>query len=534
MKNIFLLTLFITLVSSNLALYAQDSPDDVILGELIRTKAKELEIESMCIKMYSSDKEYIHLIQLFDKNGNTIEFIQPFGNQIFRKKYKYDSLGRTTSFTYYNIEDSSKIDFEIKNYYIDSTKYIQEYYNNTGKLTRTTTSTRSVDEQGREWYEDIRLYVDNQRKEKNLSRFTHIGDTLLISEYVKYDKEEKMNDIETTYQLIRKDSLGNLIKTSGDYLLKEEFWNQFHITPELLKDYYQNKEKYIQHQLDGKYAYEYGEDIHSYKIINSKNLLIQDGYGIYKKIFEYNSQNKLIKKVQYGTSEIKIGAQDEIVTHYKYYTNGLPKSITEQNLKSGKINEYIYTYKLRIGKKIHTTNSLDTIPVIKLKEEFVPSLSQQKMSFSLKISNEDSLYITKNNYLFLGSRHGYKKVNLNLTKIEINQLGLGLRKKTNSFHYEIDSLGTQRPFLICYWGGFGKTGLSIVDLESISIVFKGIINYKTNEDNMFRKVILHKNGYLFLYENPIGVAHNLLNYYDCEIHNRSIFKFRKNFFVKEN
>lgn len=307
------------------------------LDSLISAKAKEYQIKSLVITHESGDNIYVHEIKKFDKDGNVIDRIMPSGgSQCTRYGYRYDSFGRRTNFLWYDLEDTAKITSELKYIYVDSSLHYTEKYNEDRQLTETITY-RDSSSKNSFWIVEIEKSHTSGRETKAISRYSFFGDTLLVSEFVNFDRDGNMRDIDAYFHHVTIDSLGNRIETGGTYIFAPGS-----VDDEAQMQYYQNPNKLFQRQLDGEFEYTMG-DINDYKIYNAKGQLVQDGLNhMDKQTFEYNSKNQLIKIIHWSLTDSE-GTYD-VTEIYTYDERGLPVSIEIKNLQSGTIEVYRFAY----------------------------------------------------------------------------------------------------------------------------------------------------------------------------------------------
>lgn len=333
------LNIFISLVITLIG-YSSFAHNGELLDSLIKAKAAEYNINSVTIKLSYDDTVYIHEVKKFDSNGNIIDHIIPSAHGIDRRSFKYDSLSRKTQFVRFDKQDTSKIISEVNYTYVDSTYYFSEHSTENHPLYEINTYKYTVSKDTF-WVEHIEKRLKYNKEEKSVSRYTTFGDTLSVSEFIKYNSDGKMDKIKAHYTLLRKDSAGNTIRTSGQYYVKAD-----EIQYISMKDYFENQESYLQKQLDGEYEYEYGEDIYSYMIYNPSGQLIQNGYGIFdKQTYEYNSDKQLIKTTHWDSVEDGYGIVKVATDNYSYDDRGLPISIQRKNLENEVISTTHYSFK---------------------------------------------------------------------------------------------------------------------------------------------------------------------------------------------
>ncbi|MFT5780303.1 MAG: hypothetical protein ACI837_003264 [Crocinitomicaceae bacterium] len=314
------------------------------IDTLIQKKVKELQVKELVITLIKDDTSYINEIRRYNHNGQMIEHLLPPKDFLYRSITRYDSLGRRTHSFDVNKEDSTLFDSEEQWTYTDSNRYHVDQYTQNHELYRTTKYIKRVNGDT-SWVIELQIDYINDTKTKHLARYTQVGDTLLVSEFVTFDDKGKMSSISAYYDLKKIDTSGNLIHTDGTYMLKDEVWDQFRESREMRNDYEQNPEKYIRRQLKGEYEYEYEYFPYKYEVYNSKGQLIQDGTPYNgKTTLEYNQTDQLIKSTSWS-SLIEHNVPIEIgITTYEYYENGLPKMIIHENLKRNWIKKSRYEY----------------------------------------------------------------------------------------------------------------------------------------------------------------------------------------------
>lgn len=302
-----------------------------------------MNIELQSINLISDTTMHLET-QYFDERGNMIESISPGSRGRFdRRLYRYDTLDRRILYRGYDKSDTTKYYSETKWIYIDSNKYRQEHYYE-GKLTQ---YTESVAESNGDtlWVTKDEHRLEFDKHDHKVSRFRTIGDSLQISEFIKYDDSLRLSGVDTYFHLKRDIDTGYLIM-AGQYIVKSSEWDQFHFDRNLMRDFYAHPDKYIQMQLDGEFEMEYHDDPHTYQIYNYQDQLIQDSYGIYKTTFEYNDQGQLVKATRWGEKEGESygGVVEHGFVFYEYDERGFPIKVTEQSLKRDVIRVYYYSY----------------------------------------------------------------------------------------------------------------------------------------------------------------------------------------------
>ncbi len=322
LKNPIFVCLFFLVAHS---LFAHDGD---MLNKLIRDKIKELQLSSVKVYLEYPDSIYFHEFIKFDSRGNRIEHVYPFGNGLERRTYQIDEQNRMVRSIEYDNADTSKAINEIRFIYIDSSQYSSEYAM-LGEKPFETKHHRTWEINDTMWSEEIEINVEFGSKSKSLSRFTHIGDSLRISEFISFDDDGKMHDIAAYYTLNRTLDNGNTMVREGQYIIQSGAFEN--ISPQ---DYYSNPEKYLRMQLDGAFKYEYGDDILLQFIYDAEGKLIQEGYGMFDmKTFEYDVANRPSKTNYWNYND-----QNELVVvstdTYEYDIRGLPEVITNYSSTS--------------------------------------------------------------------------------------------------------------------------------------------------------------------------------------------------------
>jgi hypothetical protein len=306
---------------------------------------KELGITEITSIISKVDTSYIYEIRKFDKLGQEIERISPSYDGITRHCNKYDSLGRRISFIIYNKQDTSIIQSKKTWIYIDSNHYYIKRFNANLEL-RQINEYSIEEEDSALWIHETETDYPRNKSTKKISKYTQYGDSLQISEFVRFDKEGKIDKITSYYDLMRIDSTANRkVFTEGTcYPVVPELDPQT-MSMEEYKEFYQNIERYFKKQLNGDYLYELNDDPYTYKVYNLKNQLIQDGHGIFDmKTFEYNSEVQLIKVIGWGAPIDDHGIVETSESVYEYYENGLPKSIETINIQNKRSERYRFEY----------------------------------------------------------------------------------------------------------------------------------------------------------------------------------------------
>lgn len=324
-----------------LAHFAMCQIEDV--DTVITSRAKNLSLKEVVIKRMDLEQDTL-LIKRFDNQGNIIESLSPLVGNTERIVYQFDTLQRKTRLVIYNNEDTTKIDSERKWYYKDSNHYTVEVFGENHRLYETTEF--EITYHGdTAWVTEFETNHDFTTKDKKVSRYTQVGDSLLVSEFITYTKEGELHGINAYYDLRKQNDVGQFVHTAGQYTISSKVWDNFHKDFDLLKDFYSNPAKYLQKQLNGEFPYEYDEFPHTYEVYNAQHQLIQNGNWPFKELYEYNSNGQLVKKVIWGENWLN---DNEIVPHeetiYEYDNNGLPKSITSKSIERNKTITYIYEY----------------------------------------------------------------------------------------------------------------------------------------------------------------------------------------------
>jgi hypothetical protein len=307
------------------------------MDSLIDAKAKAYQLKSLVIIHETGGMSYTHEIRRFDSEGNVIDRIMPSdGNQITRYAYRYDSLGRRTNFLWYNKEDTSKVISELKYFYVDSSFHYTERYDADGQLETTVTHRDSVSK-NIFWVEEIEKSHASGRETKTVSRYSFFGDTLLVSEFIHFDRDGNMSDIDAYFHHTSVDSLGNRTETGGTYVIEPGS-----IDDAAYIQFYRNPNELYQRQLDGEFKYTMG-DVNEYKIYNAKGQLVQDGFNYMgKQTFEYNSNNQLVTITDWNATDSE--GTYTIVEHFTYDERGLPVSIERKNQQGGTVEVYRFVY----------------------------------------------------------------------------------------------------------------------------------------------------------------------------------------------
>jgi hypothetical protein len=331
------ITLLILLLNANL--YAQ--PFHQELDSIIKKKMPPLGLHQLTINWSEYESTPLTDIQRFDKDGNRIEHLSFNGNRWTRHKEEFNEKGRRTTFSFFDDQDTSLLVTKHVYTYIDSLNYTDESFNFGKELSRTTLHQTKV-AKDTFWVTEIETSANNKHVSKSLSRYTLKGDSLTISEFVHFDRNGKMSDIDAYYQLQKKDKNGNIVYTSGIYDVVVD--ESLHNDQALYMDVIKYPEKYIQYQLDGKFPYTYGEEVTSKHIYNSKGKIISSyDYGN-RKMYSYNSRDQLIKIDSFSSP---LGSKEEKVSEqtFLYDSHGLPVKVIETRSQSGKTITYTFEYK---------------------------------------------------------------------------------------------------------------------------------------------------------------------------------------------
>lgn len=344
MKNagLLLLFLFLRIIAS-----AQEDPTKYLIDSLVRAHhVKEMRIDEQTVSAILDTTRWIET-RSFDARGNKIQSLTPNWQGGYIKRINlYDSLNRRILYREYDEKDTTIFHNETKWVYTDSTHYRKESYHE-GNLTET--NTYLIKTSGdTTWVTEDEHSLTYNRRDHSVSRFRLIGDTLHISEYIEYDDSLRMKDIKAYYRVKRDLDTGYLFM-SGTYIVQLGEWEQFIGNDSLIRDYYMNPDKYIQMQLDGKFAYEYDEEPHSYRLYNYKHQLLQNGQYSSKSTYTYNKDGQLTMITRWGVPEYDYSSNKILeIGHvfYEYNDKGLPIKVTTENAsrRSGSTHIIHYTY----------------------------------------------------------------------------------------------------------------------------------------------------------------------------------------------
>lgn len=345
MKLLFLLgiALFVTSTANSQHDQVTDLMDSLIRVEGVKSLKHNLQSINAI-----SDTTYWIENRIYDRRGNKIESIAPLSYDKFNRQVtQYDSLNREISYKKYDPIDTSLYISETKWVYIDSNHSRQEKYYE--RILQSYTDYTFAENGDTLWFITDEKYTDSDYRTYQKTRHRLVGDSLKITEHIGYDDELKLSGVDVYYKVKRDIDTGYLI-AEGSYLIKDEEWDFLYESRDKMRDYYNHPEKYLQMQLDGAFAYEYGEDPFTYQIYNYENQLLQDGYGISKTTFSYNEQGQLTEVISWGPKEGEdsemYGIIKRFISTYEYNENGLPIKITNQNIlkKRTRIDHFDYEY----------------------------------------------------------------------------------------------------------------------------------------------------------------------------------------------
>lgn len=320
-----------------------------MIDTLLKSKIKELGVKEVTVMIRTKsafhDTTQFNETSRYDQRGNRVEHFFPYGRGLDRRRYEFDSLDRNVAFYRYDNKDTTKLTSEKYWTYIDSTHTKTELYHLNHELYSTELS--EVEVRGDTlWFHHDKTEHPYNRREVKSTRYRVIGDTLAITEYIKYNDSLKLSKIDAYYNVTRKQPDGTYLYMEGQYIISSEAFDDFHIDRELMMDYYRNPDKYLQMQLDGKFPYEYHPDPFTYQILDSNKRLIRDGVGWSKVTFEYDDNNRLLKTVSWGQEEGEYYGpliETGVKTFY-YREDGLPEKIVGENVKNGNLHIVIYEY----------------------------------------------------------------------------------------------------------------------------------------------------------------------------------------------
>lgn len=295
-----------------------------------------------------TDTAWLFETRFYDKRGNLLESIVPGSYGKFdRRVSRYDSLNREISFIEFDKLDTTLFHIETKWNYVDSFNYTQARYVD-GELVGYTgyffeesadTSWLTIDER----------YIDSEYHNFQKTRQRVVDDSLEITEHIWYDDELILSSLDVYYKVKRDIDSGYLL-LEGQYIVKDEEWDFLHKDREAMRDYYKHPDKYLQLQLDGAFAYEYGEDPFTYKVYNNENQLVQDGFSAFKTTFTYNELGQLTKAISWGPKEGEdrelYGIIKRNIYLYEYNEKGLLIKKTQENIlrNNKRIEYYEYEY----------------------------------------------------------------------------------------------------------------------------------------------------------------------------------------------
>jgi hypothetical protein len=343
MKNVGLLMLLIFL---RITACAQDDPMNYLIDSLVREHhIKQMRIDVRTVNAWS-DTTMLLETRYFDARGNKIKSLSPKSRDSFNKSiHLYDSLNRKILYRSYDEKDTTIFHSEKKWIYTDSAHYREEQYYE-GKLTEF--NTYLIETSGDTlWVTEDEHSLEYDRRNHKVSRYRMVGDTLQISEHIKYDDSLRLEGVDTYFWVKRDLDTGYLIM-AGQYRVQMDIWDQFHRSDSLMRDFYMHPDKYIQMQLDGEFAYEYDDDPFTYQIYNYNNQLLQNDRGIFKSTYTYNAEGQLTKVTQWGQDEggYDYGIKERGYVYYEYNDKGLPIKVTTENLTNGYASTHIlyYTY----------------------------------------------------------------------------------------------------------------------------------------------------------------------------------------------
>lgn len=307
-----------------------------ILDSLITAKAKTYQIKTLVVTREKNGKSYTFEIKKFDRDGNVIDKNYPTGGTHGERwGYRYDSLGRPTNYLYYHQEDTAQVITELKYFYVDSLFYYTEKYDGTGRLLSSCTYRDSLSENS--VWTIIKSSDTSGNQSKMAKRNIFFGDTLRLCELIYFQPDSKIKNILVFYYLTTVDSLGNRIEQSGEC----HFVNLRFGSPGY-EDYTHNRDKFLQRQLNGEFEYAM-DHIEEYSVYNTIGQLIQSGPEyLDHSIYEYNSDNQLIK-ISILSGDHQYETVDFVIS-YSYDERGLPISVEKRNLQTGEIEVDKLTY----------------------------------------------------------------------------------------------------------------------------------------------------------------------------------------------
>jgi len=321
-------------------LLAQPFNEQVIDSAMFQ-KLNQLGLHQMVTRWSEYEGTPLTDIQIYDQRGLRIEHRFWNGVHWTRHQQTYDSLTRKTSFTFFDEKDTTLVTSIHRYTYLDSLSYKEETFNLGTELTNTKLTEIKVAKDTM-WVMETETFATSSRVEKNLSRYTTKGDSLTVSEFVDFNKAGKMDKVTAYYQLKRKQKNGNFVITSGDYMVDVDVHAMEDM--ELFKDVITNPDKYVQYQLDGKYPYKYGEEIHSTAIYSPDNLLLSTGNYWSRTTYTYDKLKRIIKSETFNR---ELGAKEQKTSEqiYHYDSHGLPLKVIETRMDSGKIITYTFEFK---------------------------------------------------------------------------------------------------------------------------------------------------------------------------------------------
>jgi hypothetical protein len=312
------------------------------MDSIMLKKFKIFGLHQMATSWSEDGKTTLKNIQIFDQKGQRIQFMQYDGFNWIIQKQAFDEKGRIRSLRCFDGDTSFLMRSKYLYTYLDFLNYKQEFFDNGIELSRIT-DYQTKKTKDAIWITETETDVWSRRVEKKLTRYTTKADSLTISEFVRFDENDKMRTIEVFYDLKKTNKDGNVIYTYGAYDVIVDL--EYVSDSSLYIDAWEGSEKFIRNQLNGLYPCELGHSILT-QTYNPKGELICRIDDSNKMNFYYNEKQQLIRMETFSKPRNK-GEKEKKVSEqiFHYDKRDLPKKAVETNRKSGK--KVIYTFEFK-------------------------------------------------------------------------------------------------------------------------------------------------------------------------------------------
>lgn len=311
-----------------------------ILDSLFEAKAKELGLKKVTIKIVQGTDTTLNKIIELNQKGQQTSLGYSYTGKFQTSHFRYNEEGKRIEQINFKSKDTTNFSRRYEWKFIDSSHYFQLIYDQQNELIKR--SRFNILKQGDtsliHQYDYPHPLSEISQLTKT-SRYINKADSLLQIEFIHYDNDEKIKNIEAYYKLFM-DSESNMIVHYGSLFLNP---GTVPNDEKLMEDFYTNPEKYYQLQLNGGFEYEIGE-IYEIKKFNEKGQLIYQSSGNSQPFTTYLYQDdQLIEESHTGKSGFDNQLQVLETSSYIYLTNGLPERINT-SMHDGRSKYTLFEY----------------------------------------------------------------------------------------------------------------------------------------------------------------------------------------------